>query len=897
MVNISKLARKVASEGVVLLKNSNSVLPLKTNEKIAIFGRCQIDYYKSGTGSGGAVHVPYQVNLIEGLKNNGKVMINETLLGVYQQWIKENPFDDGGGGWAAEPWFQKEMALSDELVSSVRDASDKAVVVIGRTAGEDQDNEDVEGSYRLTNSELDMLKSVTNFFDDVIVILNVSNIIDMTWMDTHFKHPIKGLLYGWHGGMEGGNAIADILTGEENPSGRLTDTIAKSISDYPSNRQFGNSKENIYEEDIYVGYRYFQTFKNQAVIYPFGYGLSYTSFAFEIKEFRVNKSDIELIVSVKNTGSLPGKAVIQVYCSPPQGKLGKAKYILNDFIKTRQLNPESSEEYRLSFSKSRYASYDDSGVTGYKSAYVLEAGTYTFYLGKNIRDLQYIGKINQEFEVLEQLNEALAPLKSFNRFKAVQSNENIKLGFESVAERTVSIEKRIYDSLPEEMPITKGPYTLKDVERGTISLETFVAQLTRVDLATLVKGEGMCSPKVTTGTASAFGGLTHCLKKYGIPVLSCADGPSGIRLDSGKNASQVPIGTSIACTWNPEIVERLYECIGRELVANNIDTLLGPGMNIHRHPLNGRNFEYFSEDPIVTGKFAVAVTKGLRHGGSSATLKHFLVNNQEVARSVADSVVSERALREIYLKGFEMAIKEGGASSVMTSYNLVNGHYTASNYDLNTTILRGEWGFKGIVMTDWWAKMNHPIEGGLGDTYHKSYMVRAQNDLYMVVDHDKAHCFDDDDLVSAVEEGHLTLGELQRSAINILGFILESHTYQSKYVHSNIKCYASSKIPSYVIGKLDALLSQNRFSVKILEKGTYQIIASARFLASHLSQSTYNLCINEEVATVVQMHGSDEDYSDNVIAQIDLEEGYYDIEVEFIRKGIEVQHICIKMQV
>ncbi|MGL4372908.1 MAG: glycoside hydrolase family 3 protein, partial [Turicibacter sp.] len=335
---------------------------------------------------------------------------------------------------------------------------------------------------------------------------------------------------------------------------------------------------------------------------------------------------------------------------------------------------------------------------------------------------------------------------------------------------------------------------LQDVKKGLASLEDFVAQLSNEELATIVRGEGMSSPKVTPGTAAAFGGVSHPLLAYGIPVACAADGPSGIRMDSGHKATQVPIGTLLACSWNLELVEDLYTFEGRELVSNQIDTLLGPGINIHRHPLNGRNFEYFSEDPLITGRFAAAVTSGIKTGGSCATVKHFACNDQEAARVDVDSVVSERALREIHLKGFEMAVKDGGAVSIMTSYNPINGHWAASNYDLNTTILRGEWDYSGIVMTDWWAKMNHPMTAGAAGKEYTSYMVRAQNDLYMVVENNGAQSnVANDDTKEALANGSLTVGELQRCAMNICRFVMNALVFDREMTESEaIKTFKSA---------------------------------------------------------------------------------------------------------
>ena len=507
---------------------------------------------------------------------------------------------------------------------------------------------------------------------------------------------------------------------------KLPDTIAYDIKDYPSTANFGNEEKNLYQEDIYVGYRYFETFAPERVQFPFGFGLSYTDFSMEVKHAEILGSgvdvSVEFQVEVKNVGSqYAGKEVVQVYYEAPQGKLGKPARELGAFAKTEVLQPGEPQVLTLQLPVATMASYDDSGVTGYKSCYVLEPGLYKFYVGGDVRAAQQVSLQGQEGMeiseciVTEVLEEALAPAEKFQRLCPGNKKEDgtYEPKAEDVPVQTISLEERIRERMPEAMEITGNQgISFQDVRDKKASLEAFVAQLSERELAILVRGEGMCNPLVTPGTASAFGGTAPSLYAYGIPPVCTADGPSGIRMDSGLKATQMPIGTMLAASWNLPLVEELYEWEGQELLRNEIDTLLGPGINLHRNPLNGRNFEYFSEDPYLTGKFAAAVVKGIKKSGADATVKHFACNNQELARNTADSVVSERAVRELYLKGFEIAVKEGKACSIMTSYNPLNGHWSASNYDLCTTILRGEWGYTGIVMTDWWAKMNDPISGG-----------------------------------------------------------------------------------------------------------------------------------------------------------------------------------------
>lgn len=909
----AEFSREVAAQGAVLIKNEDQALPLKQGEQVAIFGRIQVNYYRSGTGSGGSVHVTHTTNLLDGLRSKKQIQVNEKLAGIYEQWIEQNPFDNGGGGWAAEPWHQKEMPLTDEIVAEARATSSKAIVVIGRTAGEDQDNADKPGSYRLTEEESEMLKAVTNHFEQTIVVLNVSNIIDMSWMNDDYVHPIAAVMYAWHGGMEGGNAIADVLVGEVTPSGKLTDTIAYSIEDYPSTKNYGSEIESVYEEDIYVGYRYFETFCPDKVQYEFGYGLSYTTFSIAPEDAVLTLNDgkefIEIAVNVTNTGSTySGKEVVQMYAGAPQGKLGQPVKALVGFAKTKELQPGESDKLVIRFPVNAMASYDDGGFTGHRSAYVLEAGEYVFYIGNSVKraqKVQFEGKsafVINELRVVEQLSEALAPTADFKRMKpgALQADGTYELTYVDVPKQRISLKERIESNLPKEItPTGDQGYKLKDVKEGRVTMEQFIAQLSDDDLATIVRGEGMSSPLVTPGTASAFGGVSDALYNFGIPVACTADGPSGIRMDSGHKATQVSIGTLLAATWDVELIEKLYVMEGQELVRNGIDTLLGPGMNIRRSPLNGRNFEYFSEDPYVTGIFAAACTRGIIEGGSTATLKHFACNNQEQYRTKVNAVVSERAVREIYLKGFEIAVKEAGANSIMTSYNPINGHWSASNYDLNTTILRGEWGFDGIVMTDWWALMNDVINGGPADARNTNFMIRAQNDLYMVVNNYGAEINShDDNTMASLANGTLTRAELQRSAINICKFIMNALVFtreqQFNEAVDSLKANAALSPAEAHDLAVDAQIKPSIDSsvyMKVPESGQYRIIVHIMSPHVNTAQSACNIWLNEQLATTIQTNGTDGKWIKQKLVKVELEAGNYELKLEFTKPGMVIDWI------
>lgn len=761
-------AAKMVSEGIVMLKNENNALPLDTDKEVAVFGRIQFHYYKSGTGSGGMVNVTKVVNILDGLIDNG-VKVNGKLLDTYRKWDKENPFDLGEG-WGGEPWSQKEMPLDEGLVKETAKSCETAIVIIGRTAGEEQDNRLEAGSYLLSDDEIEMLTVVRKHFKKVVLLLNVGNIIDMT--DINRIAP-DAVLYVWQGGMTGGKGTADVLTGKVSPSGKLPDTIAYNVSDYPSDANFGREKNrDIYAEDIYVGYRYFETFAKEKVLYPFGFGLSYTAFEIKTEKAEITEGAVKLSVSVKNIGSYKGKEVIEVYCEAPQGRLGKAARVLCGFEKTRELVPQEEQVVEIAVDIAKLASYDDSGVTGNKSCYVLEAGEYKFYVGSDVRSAEYACSFEQgEDLVTERLTQSLAPVESFERIKPVCKGGAFSIGREAVPVSEVDESARRLEKLPKEIAYTgdKG-IKLWDVKNGKNTMDEFIAQLSDYDLSCIIRGEGMGSPRVTAGTASAFGGVSENLNGFGIPAGCCSDGPSGMRLDCGTKAFSLPNGTMIASSFNKELTSELFTFMGLEMAANKVDCLLGPGMNIHRHPLNGRNFEYFSEDPFLTGKMAAAELKGMAGAGVTGTIKHFCANNRETNRHFIDSVVSERALREIYLKGFEIAVKEGGAASVMTTYGRVNGLWTAGNFDLNTVILREEWGFKGFTMTDWWANIN--VRGKEPDKTDFAAMARAQNDVYMVCPDGEKN---DDNTLVALENGGIERCELQRNAANICGFLLHTN--------------------------------------------------------------------------------------------------------------------------
>ena len=770
-------AVKTAAEGIVMLENKNDALPLKSGTHVALFGRMQTHYYKSGTGSGGMVNVSHVTDIREGLADSTSVTLDKELIDIYDKWDEENPIT-ADLGWGQEAWSQPEMPLTDDLCNALASRNDAAVIVIARTAGEDRDNTADKGSFYLSDSEEDMLKAVTSAFDRTIVLLNVGNIIDMEFVS---KYDIKSVLYVWQGGMIGGTAVARVLTGDENPSGCLTDTIAKKLEDYPAHENFGKDdiNEDFYREDIFVGYRYFETFAKDDVLYPFGFGLSYTSFDLEDVSLVFDGENVTVKATVRNTGKVSGKKAVMLYAEAPQGALSKPARVLAGFTKTGCIPAGEAETVTITAEKRDYASFDDDGRTGLGTGFVLEKGAYSFYLGSDIRTAVKAGGFELEkTELIEAVECALMPNKPFKRLTAVKNADGYEKAYEDAPTGGKKWIDTCLDRVGAEIPQTgdKG-IKLADVKSGKNTMDEFIAQLTDEDLCLIIRGEGMGSPKVTMGTAAGFGGISRELKALGIPTLCCTDGPSGMRLDSGKKAFALPNGTCLASTFNTELVEELYTYLGIEMVSNKIDTLLGPGINIHRYPLNGRNFEYFSEDPLLTGKMAVAQIKALEKNSVTPTIKHLCANNRETARRLMNSVVSQRAMREIYLPAFEISVREGGARSIMSSYNRISGIYSAGNYDQNTVILREQWGFTGIVMTEWWAYSSKGGEETAEYTLEvHSAMARSQNDVYMVCTTVERSAIGETDAFANLTSGNgkITRAELQRNARNILNFALNT---------------------------------------------------------------------------------------------------------------------------
>ncbi len=774
-----QLSREAAAEGMVLLKNQGEILPFGRGQKLAVFGKGSVDYVKGGGGSGD-VTVAYTRNLMEGLRikeQEGKLQVFWPAEKYYREEIEKQYAQGACPGMTLEP------ELPDTLVRQAKAFTDTAVITICRYSGEGWDRKSIvenstpnvseqsfaqmsarifeNGDFCLTHGEQKMVEKVRENFEKVAVVLNIGGMMDTSWFKRDDR--IGAVLMAWQGGIEGGLAAADILCGDVNPSGKLTDTFAASLEDYPSTEGFHESLDYVnYEEDIYVGYRYFETIPQarEKVVYPFGFGLSYTDFEIHTRKTALDLDRVKVQVEVANVGKRPGKEVVQVYYRAPQGKLGKPSLELAAFGKTRLLQPGESQIMSLDFPVAAMASYDDTGKVR-KHAYVLEAGSYELYVGNSVENLE---KWERNWEihddvVVQQLESQCTPTQLPRRLLSSGAFENLPVK-EAVPD-TPQLTPQDVDGLEGVEPAqpgygrmrrreeeAKGRRSLREVAEGKLSLDAFLEQLSIEDKIHLLGGQP------NTGVANTFG--MGNLKDYGIPNVMTADGPAGLRIQPwcGVNTTAWPCATMLACTWNTELVEQVGAAAAEEVKENNIGIWLTPAMNIHRSPLCGRNFEYYSEDPLVAGKMGAAMVRGMQSRHIAASAKHFACNNKESNRKDSDSRVSERALREIYLKGFEIVVKESQPWTIMSSYNKINGQRASENRELLTGILREEWGFQGIVTTDWWTRGEHYKE------------TKAGNDV-------KMGCGYPERVLEAYEKGLITEEEISICAKRVLEMMLK----------------------------------------------------------------------------------------------------------------------------
>lgn len=665
-----RISRQISAQGMVLLKNEDNVLPFKERDKIGIVGKACLDMIRGGGGSA-HVQTEYTKNLQEGLLEKAR----ENKIIFYEN--------------------SAEIArtASEYSVSNLNDLSgniDIAIVTIRRSGSEGADRklgeasllgqlenvnsgeanderiddyEECVGYFYLSKKEQELLSNLEKSnIKNVVLVLNISSIVDLSFIDKYPK--IKSVLLAFLPGMEGGTAIADVLCGDVNPSGKLVDTVAYNYEDYPTANCFDYDPYiTEYKEGIFVGYRYFETFAKEKVMFPFGFGLSYTSFEYSNCSLKRNGDQLILGVDVKNIGEVSGREVVQAYVRAPKGNVEKPAIELKGFHKTKELKVGETEYVEICFELKDLASFDAEGLSGYKAAWVLEKGNYELFVGKSIRDLYSCGTLEIDTTICAR---------------------QLQLRFDGSQYDFAKSDVFDFSKFNEE-------FSLYDVAEGKISLEDFVNALSVEELVHLSQGQPPAFPGGTAGVGN--------IKKRGIPNPQTADGPAGIR--RSVNCTCFPCGTLIACSWDQELQFKMGKAMGYEGYNTGVDILLAPSMNIHRNPLGGRNFEYLSEDPVVTGKTAAAIVRGIQSEGLCATIKHFAVNNCEYYRWCNNSVVSERALREVYLKGFEIAVKESNPAFVMTSYNLLNGMHASVHAQLLRGVLRDEWGYEGAVMTDW----------------------------------------------------------------------------------------------------------------------------------------------------------------------------------------------------
>ena len=798
-----KLAYKAAVEGIVLLENDGS-LPLKAG-KIALYGAGAKKTIKGGTGSG-EVNERHAVSVFEGLEQSGFTVTTMRWIEDYDQ-----AFEEGEQEYAEE--FRKKLSLKNlsdfmNLMSSPyrypygraiqekdieESDTDSCIYVVSRQAGEGADRKLDENEYGISEIER----------------------INIAFFDLNFLNEISGInavIFMGELGTMGGLALADVISGKQTPSGKLTDTWAKHYRDLPFADEYsylnGNLDEEYYREGIYVGYRYFDTF-HVAPRYPFGYGMSYTNFAIRFEQMQMEGTKIHVYTEVENTGRIyDGKEVVQIYVSCPNGELKKEAQRLTAFHKTKLLKPGEKAKLILSFDLRDMTSYRKKDA-----ATVLEKGEYVIRLGNSSRNTRVCGILRLSSEIITEKHSHICKIPMHVTeleqkeedilHAACDCRQNWGRGCEIIIENMEKIR-----SIPvEEDKITEivheyGPVKIYSSEETDAVME----RLTLRDMAELSVGGGMTGSRFFEAPGAA-GVTCTTLEQKGIPNVVMADGPAGLRLNKVSSVSftgkvkgiepniscmkylpepvkkimlgnpdspnllyqfttAFPSGISLASSWNLELAEEVGNAVGKEMECYGVTYWLAPGLNIHRNPLCGRNFEYYSEDPLVSGKFAAAITKGVqKNRGCYVTLKHFCCNNQEDNRNKTNVNVNERALREIYLKGFEIAVKEAGPGAVMSSYNKVNGKYVNNSYRLLTQVLRNEWGFDGLVMTDWFAT---------GRKYgNPAHAIASGNDLIMPGSAGAV-----DEIVKAVSKGVILEEDVKRSAANVLRGVLSSRIYQ-----------------------------------------------------------------------------------------------------------------------
>lgn len=744
MNKYKRFCRKAGADGMVLLKNDNQVLPLDKNKKVAVFGRSQYMTVKSGEGSGNVCGVEV-VHMAEAIKNAG-ISYCEELMDYGYQWHMENGFQ--GLEYAHELYNFRasipEIPYTKEMVAVAAEETDVAIYIISRRSGENRDIRPVKGDYYLSDEEITLMNRVRDSFPKMVVLLNYGERYDLT--DILKANP-DSILYVSQGGQEVGNAIVDVLFGDVKPAAKLAGTWAKDYREHLSTETFGN-KNVCYKEGLYVGYRYFDTF-NVEPLYPFGFGLSYTDFSFGDTDVVLEGNQCTVNVTVKNTGRYEGREVVQVYVSKPDGVLENAYQDLAGFAKTRLLQQGESERVRITFRMTE--------LTGYsiqEQAYILQSGNYYIRVGNSSRNTHIAAciKIDRDIPVKKVKNLFLQNVK----FDTISKGDRKPYTYEGEEEEKMTAKKLCFDASSVDLQTieydrrqtipqkTDKVYTLDDVTSGTVTCGAIAAQMSAQEKLSLCNGNceagdvqaGVigCMSESVEGAAAE----TYEFPQYKIPKNICADGPAGIRLmstgydfrtisreDKRRDLTAYPVSTCFANSWDLELNIEYGRNVAEEMERFGIDGWLAPGMSIQRNPLCGRNFEYYSEDPLLSGRIAGAQTMGVQTdengspNGKYVTLKHLALNNQEAYRCDGSSEIDERTFRELYLRNFEIAVVESKPLAIMSSYNLINGIYASVHRALLTNVLRDEWGYQGIVMSDW---------GANGDPAKKLW---AGNDLNM----------------------------------------------------------------------------------------------------------------------------------------------------------------------
>lgn len=779
-INKKDLVRKLGAEGMVLLQNDGT-LPLKKDSKIALFGRTGYFCFKGGAGSGDVMgREPVQP--FDAITAQG-VCIDHNVADIYKKF-NASRYEAELKYWNRynREWKNsfEEPEIPKEVIEESAQKCEIAVVSLGRSSGEWLDIPREKGAYYLTDTEISLLENITKHFKKTVLLLNFCGICDISFTK---KFDFNAVVYTAMGGEEMGNSVCDVLFGKVNPSGKLTDTWGN-LEDYPTHTGFQDLYIP-YNEGIYVGYRYFDTFGIDP-IFPFGYGLSYTDFDITHDFTEVNETEVTVAVSVKNTGNFAGREVVQVYLSEPSGKLDKAYQQLAAFKKTKELAPNETQQLKLSFKLTDFAAYCEKCAS-----YILEKGEYFVRVGNSSRNTAIIAALTLEKDVVcEKLSNRLSPKKPLDLIKPDPSlhytyptEKEEKENCERIPIDTDKIvcKEHTYEYTPDNTVHDGKLHTFGEVANGKITMQQFVAQLNETELANILNGvTGSSLPTemhVGTMARKIEGGAGEIWSDahYDLPACVNADGPAGIRLggfidtegqiprdtELSLKMTAFPTATTLANSWDEDNLEQFGRAVSEDMQYCGLDGWLAPGMNIHRNPLCGRNFEYYSEDPLISGFMAAATVRGIQtdeNGNSSrhyATIKHFAANNAEKYRFDSDSAVSERALREIYLKGFKIAIDRSQPLALMNSYNMINGEFASDSYDLNTAILRFEWGFDGCVMTDWGAHS------------HALSMPNAGCDLVMPGCKNKEY-------LEGIENGKIPLSVARRCAANVLTLVLKT---------------------------------------------------------------------------------------------------------------------------